>query len=201
MPGHLTIVTEDLPSEIVTEILLSHVDPHGVVVNRLGRQGNGYIRRKLKDFNEAAAGLKIFVLTDRDSVLNCPIELRQEWIRGPQAPNLVVRFAEMETEAWLLADPDRVTEFLEIPGNRVPNNVDRLPDPKQTFVNLARSSRNSRIRDDMVPAQGASAAVGPAYNPRVEEFLRTKWRVGVAIENSPSLKRAATRLRELMHRE
>lgn len=201
MPGYLTLVTEDLPSEIVSEIILRHVDPEGTIATRIGRKGNGYIRRKLKDFNEAAAPtLKIFVLTDRDRPGNCPIELRRQWIRGPQSEYLEVRFAEMETEAWILADPDRIADFLEVAPARVPGNVDQIDDPKRALVNLASSSRNRRVREDMCPPGGATNIVGPAYNLRLEEFLRRHWRVDVAMANSPSLNRAAVRMRELMER-
>lgn len=201
MPGYLTLVTEDLPSEIASEIILAHVYPEGVVANRIGRKGNGYIQSKLKGFNEAAApGLKIFVLTDRDKPANCPIELRQLWLRGPQSEYLVVRFAEMEVEAWILADPQGIAAYLDVPAARVPGDVDQLADPKQSLVNLARSSRSRRVREDMCPTQGAKNLVGPAYNPRLEEFLRLHWRVDIAIANSPSLNKAAIRMRELMER-
>lgn len=201
MPGYLTLVTEDLPSEIASELILGHVDPESAIANRIGRKGNGYIQSRLKGFNEAASpGLKIFVLTDRDKPANCPIELRQLWLRGPQSQYLVVRFAEMEIEAWILADPERIAAFLEVPAARVPDGVDQLADPKQSLVNLARSSRSRRVREDMCPAEGAKNLVGPAYNPRLEEFLRLHWRVEVAMANSPSLYKAAIRMQELMAR-
>lgn len=197
MPGSITLLTEDAPSEIVAERLVRHVDPEAVVTNRLGRRGIGYIRTNLRNFNQAAGGMRIFVLVDRDRMENCPVELIREWLGGPQHPNLVVRFAEMETEAWIMADRDRIARFLDIPANRVPQYPDQLSDAKQSLVNLARGSRSSRIRDDMCPSEGFSTIVGPAYNQRLEEFLRTSWRVDAAAEVSPSLQRAQRRIREL----
>lgn len=197
MPGSITIVTEDAPSELIAELIVRHVDPEALIANRLGRQGIGFIASKLRSLNEAAQGMRILVLADRDRPENCPVEMIRGWVGGPQNVNLLVRLAEMETEAWVLADRERLATFLEIPLVRVPQNPDTLPDAKLALVNLARLSRSSRVRDDMCPAQGATTRVGPAYNQRLDEFLRTSWRVGEAARISPSLDKAQRRIREL----
>ncbi|WP_339933421.1 hypothetical protein [uncultured Brevundimonas sp.] len=197
MPGSLTIVSEDAPSELLAELIVRYVDPEATITNRLGKQGIGFIAHRLRALNEAARGMRILVIADRDRAENCPIQMIQEWIGGPQHLNLVVRLAEMETEAWIIADRDRLAEFLEIPVNRIPQNPDTLQDAKEALVNLARLSRSSRVRDDMCPLPHAAARVGPAYNQRLDEFLRTRWRAQVAARQSPSLDRAQRRIREL----
>jgi len=200
MPGFVTIVTEDIPSEVAAERLLKHVDPEAEIANRLGRTGVGYIRGKLRGFNQAAAGMRILVLADRDSAANCPATMIQDWIGGPRHPNLVVRFAEMEVESWVLADQERIAQFLEVLPNRVPTDPDALADPKQALVNLARSSQSRRVRDDMCPPPGATSLVGPAYNDRLQVFLRERWRPNIAARHSPSLRRALPRVAELAQR-
>lgn len=197
MPGSITIVTEDAPSELIAELIIRFVDPEATVGNRLGRQGLGFIARRLRGLNEAANGMRILVLADRDRPENCPVEMIQNWIGGPQHANLIVRLAEMETEAWILADRERLAGYLEIPLARVPQLPDAVEDPKLTLVNLARLSRSSRVRDDMCPAGGSIAKVGPAYNQRLAEFLANFWRVDIAARSSPSLERAQRRIREL----
>ena len=197
MPGSITIVTEDAPSELLAERIIRHVDPEAMVTNRLGRQGIGFIAGKLRGLNEAAQGMRILVLADRDRPDNCPIELIQGWVGGPQSQNLVVRLAEMETESWIIADRERLATYLEIPLVRVPQTPDELGNAKETLVNLARLSRSRRIRDDMCPAARAVTRVGPAYNQRLDDFLRTSWRVDAAARFSPSLARAVRRTREL----
>jgi hypothetical protein len=196
----LNLITEDLPSELICEQIITAIDGNVHIGNRLGRCGVGYIKNKLRGFNEAAVGMKFVVLADRDNLRNCPVNMIQEWIGGPRNDNLVVRFAEMEIEAWIMADREKLSTFLEVPLVRIPMNVDQLDDPKQSLVNAARSSRNSRIRDEMCPVQGASNRVGPAYNDRLESFIRNEWRMAVAAQNSPSLQRAERRIRELIDR-
>lgn len=197
MPGSITIVTEDAPSELIAERIILHVDPEATIGNRLGRQGLGFISKRLRNLNEAARGMRILVLADRDRPENCPIQLIQGWIGGPQNANLMVRLAEMETEAWIMADRERLAEFLEIPLVRIPQAPDTLPDPKEALVSLARLSRSSRIRDDMCPPPRSVTKVGPAYNQRLDDFLRNEWRVDMAAHTSPSLDRAKRRIREL----
>jgi hypothetical protein len=200
MPGHLILVTEDLPSEALAQRILAYVDPDANF-NSIGRRGVGYVQSKLRSLNQAAAGMRIVVIADRDSVQKCPIEMTRAWLGGaPRHPNLVVRMAEMESESWIMADREGISSFLEVPLNRVPQFPDSLIDPKQELVNIARLSRSRNIRDQMCPAAVAQSIVGPAYNSVVEHFIRSSWRPARAIGNSPSLRRAQLRIRELAQR-
>src|SRR6266480_1039793 len=200
MPGHLILVTEDLPSEALAHRLLAHIDPDANF-NSIGRRGVGYVQSKLRSLNQAAAGMRIVAIADRDSVQKCPIEMMRAWLGGADRhPNLVVRMAEMETEPWVMADREGISSFLDIPLNRVPQFPDTLVDPKQELVNIARLSRGKSIREQMCPAAGAQNVVGPAYNSVVEHFIRSAWRPTRALVNSPSLRRAELRIRELAQR-
>jgi hypothetical protein len=200
MPRHLTLVTEDLPSEVLAHRILAHVDAEAVFAQRLGRRGIGYIESKLPSLNRAAAGLKIVVIADRDSRQKCPPEIIRTWVGGPRHPNLVIRMAEMEIESWVMADNESLARFLDVPLNRIPLTPDSIDNPKQILVNIARLSRSRRIRDELCPAVGSSSIVGPAYNSALEKFLRTDWRMARALQNSPSLRRAERRIRELVQR-
>src|ERR1700733_5542310 len=104
MPGHLTLLTEDLPSEVLAHRLLAYVDPDASFTTNLGRRGIGYVQSKLRSLNEAAVGLRIVAIADRDTIQNCPIEMIQMWLGGTRHPNLVIRMAEMEVESWIMAD-------------------------------------------------------------------------------------------------
>ncbi len=198
MPANLALVTEDFPSEVLAHRLLAHVNPDAAFVPSLGRKGIGYIATKLRSLNRAATGMKIVVIADRDSQQNCPPDIIRNWIGGDRHPNLVVRMAEMEIESWIMADIERISEFLDVPLNRIPQAPDAIPDPKRTLVNIARSSRARRIREEMCPQPGSATIVGPGYNDALEFFLRSRWRAGRAIQNSPSLRRAELRIGELL---
>jgi hypothetical protein len=197
MPGTLILATEDLPSEALAHRLLAYVDPDASFKG-IGRRGVGYIQAKLRSLNQAAPGIRIVAIADRDSAQKCPIEMIQAWLGGAnQHPNLVVRMAEMEVESWIMADREAIASFLEVPLNRVPQFPDSIIDPKQELVTIARLSRSRAIREQMCPAPGASSVVGPSYNGVIESFIRENWRPGNALRHSPSLRRAEQRVREL----
>lgn len=196
----LTLVTEDLLSEILLERLVLQISPEVDVTQRLGRKGITYIQRRARSLNEAAAGMKIVVLADRDRTALCPVSLIAEWLGAPRRNNLVIRFAEMEVESWIMADSEPLSRFLDVPPTRVPSAPDRLADPKRILVNIARGSRSSKIRQDVCPAPGSTATVGPGYNDVLADFVRREWRLLRAMRNSPSLSRAERRIRELIQR-
>lgn len=200
MPGHLTLITEDLPAEALAHRLLAFSDPDASFGTSLGRKGIGYVTSKLRSLNEAAAGMKIVALADRDSLQNCPVRMIQAWLGGARHPNLVVRIAEMEIESWIMADRESISDFLEVPLNRIPQAPDQIVDAKQELINIARQSRSRKTREEMCPTHGSNSVVGPAYNSNLESFIRVDWRPGNAMRHSPSLRRAEQRIRELAQR-
>jgi hypothetical protein len=101
----------------------------------------------------------------------------------------------MEVESWVLADRAQFSSFLSVPEHRIPANTDQIPQPKEFIVTLARRSRRKDIREDLVPAVGSTAPVGPAYNPRLAAFVVDSWDPTAASGASPSLARAVERLR------
>jgi hypothetical protein len=100
----------------------------------------------------------------------------------------------MEIESWVIADRDRLAAFLHVQAHRIPNDPDSIPQPKEFIVNLARRARRREIREDLVPRPGSTAAVGPAYNARLIEFVELSWNAVEAATLSPSLARAIKRL-------
>jgi hypothetical protein len=194
MPNSVAIITEDALSELVAERIVRASCPGLEISVRLGRKGYNYVVGKLRGLNQAAAGMGVLALLDRDSPGRCPIEVINAALGGARHRNLIVRFAEMEIESWIMGDGERLARFLDVPRNRIPAQPDGVADPKQTLVNIARRSRSRVIRDDLCPSVGSTALVGPAYNERLEAFLREDWRVATAAESSPSLERAVQRV-------
>lgn len=196
--AQLTVVTEDIITEVLVRRLVQHIDPRSEIVLNIGRKGRSYVISKLRNFNRAAQGMKILAVIDRDSSSVCPINCIREWVGLDVNRNLVIRFAEMEAESWVMADRDAIAAFLDVPANRVPQSPDALLDAKQSLVNIARRSRSSRVRSEICPAAGATALVGPGYNAALEEFISSSWRARQAIRNSESLRRAELRIRQLL---
>jgi hypothetical protein len=193
----LTLISEDILSEALAHRVLANVAPDAEFVQSLGKRGLGYLTSRLKNLNEAAAGMKIVAILDRDRPQNCPIQLIRGWLGGPRHPNFSIRLAEMEIESWILADRERASEFLQVPINRIPEFPDVLPDPKETLVNIARRSSSREIREGLCPKPGSAHPIGPLYNTMLETFVKTRWRASRASAQSPSLLRAQRQIREL----
>lgn len=74
-----------------------------------------------------------------------------------------------------MADRESFAKFLGVSRDEIPQKPDEITRPKETLVNLARSSSLRRIRDDIVPRSGSILRVGPDYNGRLTEFISAHW--------------------------
>ena len=106
-----------------------------------------------------------------------------------------LRVAVMEVESWVMADRRGFADFLSIPLNRIPEDTDVILQPKEFLVSLARLSRKTRLRQEIVPLPGATSKVGPGYNSRLGEFVHSRWSVNRAASVSVSLQRTLAQLR------
>jgi len=193
---YLMLAVEDVLSEMVARKLVEQSQKNYWVTQCLRKGGFGYLKSKINAFNKAASGVPFFVLTDQDSINECPPDKIANWLNQPRNPNLIFRIAVMEVESWVMADRKAFTKFLSIPLNRVPQDTDSIPDPKEFLISLARKSRSSRLRADLVPPHGATSKQGPDYNNQLTRFVMGDWDVHAARNNSKSLNRAFMRLEE-----
>lgn len=165
-----------------------------------GRSGKSHLKGRLDAYNRAARFSPWIVLVDLDDDFECAPSLLAEWLPAP-AEHMCLRVAVREIESWLLADRAGIAAFLSVPVRRVPRSVDDLDDPKQTLIDLARSSRSRAIREDMAPRPGSGASIGPAYTSRMSEFVgkegRGRWQPSSAARVSPSLSRCIRAMTEL----
>lgn len=193
----VNLATEDELSEVVLRRLLDHSNREYAVGTAYGRRGFGYLRRTIKGWNRAAAYVPFIVLTDLDQRL-CPIELIGDWLDETIHPNLLLRVAVREVEAWLLADRPNLARYLRVPAKSIPIAPDELEDPKAALVELARRSGSGLMRDGIVPKRGSTAKQGPDYNACLSEFVRTGWSIDEAAAHSASLRRTVARLGSFM---
>jgi len=187
------LAVEDRLSEAVSRKLLASLNIR--ISQILGLKGQGYLQQKAHNLNLTAKGFPVFMLTDQDKPEQCPPQLIQSWIPGRQNPDFFLRVAVMEVESWVLADRSGVATLLSIPLHHIPRKTDDIPQPKEFLVSLARSSRKTRLRKEIVPAPGATSKIGPGYNLCLGEFVRTHWNVQRASSVSESLRRTVDRLR------
>jgi hypothetical protein len=180
-------VEDDLSAAVLQKILDDSGRPYAVGTSYIGH-GFGYLRRNIRGFNNAAKGTPWLVLTDLDKI-ECPPQLISTWLPDPCHPNLLFRVAVREVEAWLLADRIGFAGFLGIRRELVPLYADDVGDPKACLIDLARRSARRDLRADIVPPLGSTRQIGPNYNGRLVSFVQNRWRISVAAESSPSLRK------------
>lgn len=162
-----------------------------------GRNGKAQLLQKLGGYNNAARFSPWLVLVDLDGDAACPPLFLDRHL--PQrSGKMCCRVAVQVIEAWLLADTERFARFLSVPITRLPINPEEVENPKEHVLSLARRSRRSAIREDMVPRPGSRRAEGPAYTSRLIQFAQGAWRPNVAAQRSESLSRCLDCLRELV---
>lgn len=181
------------------EIVATHlIRASGHEINaRYGKRGVGYIKSRINGFNSAAAGCHILALVDfMDTKLRCPPEVVRTWLPY-RHQNMLFRVVVNEIESWLLADSVNIARYLGVARRKVPNNPEGLADPKQTLINLARDSRYIKIREAIVPREGASATEGSAYTSELGRFVFGSWDIQAARQISPSLDSCLRQLESL----
>jgi len=196
-PLFLTAAVEGLPDEVALRKLCKEVGAE--IGNVYGRTGKQFVLARLSGYNNSARYRHWAVLVDLDNDYPCAGAALPNWLSDP-AFLMCFRIAVRELESWLLADRERISEFLRIRADLVTENPDELRDPKLVLIELARQSRSRAIREDMVPDSAAGQSVGPAYTSRIIEFIETNWRPEVAAQRSPSLQRCMAALRVLITR-
>lgn len=193
----LYLATEDPLSEAVADRLVLESGPGLQVAVRMGRQGNGYLRKKLPELIRLAQKIPVFLLTDLDRC-ECPIALINSWDnRGNLPAMMLFRVAVRETEAWILADGVGLSEFSGIPQSKIPSSPETLDDPKRELINLISRYGKKSIKQKILPAEGAMAKVSSSYNSTLSAFVKETWDPARAATRADSLARARTRLNDL----
>ena len=141
------------------------------------------------------------IVADSDRPEPCPPALVLSWLRGFQAsPRLLLRFAVLEVEAWILADRVGCARWLRVSESIMPRDPEQETDPKRRIVQLANRSRSRELRAAIVPQGGyGTNRVGPDYNAEVGRFVVGEWNPEAARLRAPSLDRTIMRLAELEH--
>ena len=190
------VATEDILSEAVAEKLIQETGGRLQVVQKLGRQGFGYLKSRMLNFNQMARIQPVFVLTDLDRI-ECATTLIEKWLgQHRPAPGLLFRVAVREIESWLLADHEAMGILLQRTQLRLPDAPDALVDPKETLVRLARTGPRA-VREAIIPEPGAVASQGLGYNNILVDHVRNHWSPERAASRSDSLSRA--RIKILKH--
>ncbi|MFC2640147.1 MAG: hypothetical protein ACFN04_01055 [Propionibacterium acidifaciens] len=150
--------------------------------------GKTKIDERLVKYSRAARREPWVVFRDSDG--ECPVDLRNGLLDGVRTGELfALRIACTMTEAWLMADRQGFAEYFHVSVDIVPNAPEELAHAKRALLGLCRRSRNRDIREEVARDDHHP---GPLFVPHLNRFARTRWDVGAAARNSPSLSRAVT---------
>lgn len=205
----VTLAVEDRLSDTVARRLIADYAPGLQVFETMGLKGNNYLRQNLRQLNQIASNLRpALVFTDLDRSLSCPPALIHHWTEGIRrspdlrSPDLLIRVAVLEIEAWLLADRHNAADWLSVAIRRIPTNPENIPNPKRLLIELAGRSRKRELRAALVPRRGIGTdQIGPDYNQAVGDFAVNHWNPEIARQYATSLNRAIIRIAELAARQ
>ena len=190
-------VTEDRLSEAVAHRLLEETGGRLTVGVSMGRQGFGYIRRKLPELIILSQHVPILILVDLDQK-PCAPELLMDWFGNLQRPEpLVFRIVPREIEAWLLADSFAFVSYFGVPMPQLALNPEQLPDPKRELLRLVNRYSTKAIKQDIVARHGGNLNQGLGYNNRLIEFVGNHWSPARAELKATGLAKARQRISEL----
>ena len=191
---HLFAAVEGLIDAAIARRLARFVGFDQCTVYETG--GKPRLDERLSSYDAAARHGAWLVIRDLDHDAECAADLISAKLPRV-SPTMCFRVAVRAVEAWVMADSDEFARVFGVALNSLPARPDEVPDPKLAVVNLARRSRFKLVREDLVPANGLSARVGPLYNARMVEFVQMRWRPERAASRSESLGRCLRALRRL----
>lgn len=191
-PATVTLAVEGDTDVAVLLRILRHVGLEAGPIH--GLRGKGWLDQHLQGYNYAARHAPWLVLRDLNGDAPCASALLATLLPHP-APSMCFRIAVCATEAWLLADREGIAQFLGVPLAVIPQDPEHLRHPKKALVQIARKSRWRAVREDLVPAVGTSAPVGPGYTGRMVQFASESWRPAAAAGHSLSLARCLAALK------
>ena len=164
--------------------------------------GKSNLDKKIRGLNTGADfGIARLVMRDLDSPAfpddgnKCPASEIVRLLQGKEkSPNLLLRFAVVEAESWLLADGDSLSKFMSVRQQLQIPSTDAVKNPKERLIALAGKSRQKEIRKGIPPAPNSGRKIGPAYNDILTDFVAQHWNPKRAAKRSKSLRRTLDRL-------
>ena len=158
--------------------------------------GKGAIDARIQKYWEASQIIPHVIFRDVDYDEGaCPVALRSALSsKTPgDSPNLLIRIVDQCIESWMLADRRGIAEFCGVSPARV-----KLPASHHKSYLLS-MFREAKLKDAVAHVDN-ELDFGPAYELHVQRFMKTAWNVERAADDSPSLRRALQRLRDLRER-
>ncbi|MDD9954827.1 MAG: hypothetical protein OXP68_01255 [Anaerolineaceae bacterium] len=184
---------------VITRVLQSVSIHQNQIRRRTSSGGKSRILQKLHGYNQAAKFADWLILLDLDQDDECAPGYLRSVLPAPST-GMMLRIPVREIETWLLADQEKMANFLGINSANFPDNPESLNDPKGFLIDLVNRKcpqRYRQLRKDLLPVPESAKVVGPYYPDRIASFAEKHWRAEVAAERSDSLARCIRALEEL----
>lgn len=187
---YFTAAVEDRLSEAVLRRLVNEHAGRLTVAQVLGMKGNGYLRKSMTNFAKASAHTPVVVLTDLDLHI-CAPSLIRTWKDpiGFDAPDLHIRVANKEIEAWIVADIVNFGAFVGKNSLTGPVQCDDLADAKAWLLGNCQRAPQP-LRNLLVQRTDRGLRQGLGYNNELARFVSSNWDPAKAADRSDSLRRA-----------
>jgi hypothetical protein len=161
-----------------------------------GRGGKNGMEPRLPQWAAGAAlGHVVVVLRDLDDDAPCAAMLRAR-LMPDMPPTMLLRIAVHAAEAWLVADRDRLAQWLDTDPALLQGDPEAALRPKDAVIAAAQASRSALIRAGVPPGDGGRRQ-GPDYNPTLIGFVHGPWQPRLAARRSQSLHRAIAAIETL----
>lgn len=192
----VTIAGEGRLDLEVAEKLVSHYG--GEVGNRYDKGGKFGVQSKIDGYNNDAAHTNMpwLVLLDLNSD-ECPPSLRNKLL-NEVAPSMCFRIAVREIESWLMSDAESLASYFGVSRSLIPSEPEKLSDPKESLVKLAKESNKREIREGIARKGSTQLETGPRYTALLRKYTQNHWRPEVAAKRADSLRRAMVCVEKLV---
>jgi len=195
------VVGEDELCCAIADAMIAHSGVETGVQNRIVAGGAGPFRARIRPMNEVAMNvMPVLMIADADQA-TCAVTQRNTWLPANADRRLCMRLAVREAEAWVLADHEGFSDFANVSRALFPAQPETLDDPKRALLSIIKKCKRRELRDEMLPARGATSPVGLGYNVHMTAFVRNRWSIDRALERAPSLARAIPRVAALLSDE
>ncbi|MFM0667412.1 hypothetical protein [Paraburkholderia sediminicola] len=192
------VVGEDELCCAVADALLVHSGIDINVEQRIVAGGEAPFRQRIPAMNNVAKNvMPVLMIADADQEA-CVVVQRNSWLPQNPSKRLSMRLAVKEAEAWVLADHVGFSKFAVVSKDLFPPSPETEPDAKQALLGIVKKSKRRELREEMLPARGATSPVGLGYNIHMTDFVKNYWDIDRAATRAPSLARAIPRVAALL---
>lgn len=207
------IVGEDQVTSSVIKRILTHCSDDFEIIQfpeSYPRGGGGQIKNNIPKYNRLSETHPVVLLIDLDNNGCAPLLIKK--LIKDKNHDFIFNIAVDEAEAWLMADREGFATYFKIKMEDMPSSHQTKQGGRKTVTEmdfdyksswffthiLIQKSENPEFIQQLAPKERASK--GPEYNSCVLPFIETAWSVENARQNSDSLSRMISRIKELERR-